>query len=137
MKKIGLGILLGISSFGWAQKADIQIKIKDIKTEKGKLVIGLYDNEKDFPKGKAYQKVEVTPQKSTLIYTFKGVEKGKYAIAVLHDENNNGKMDIGMFGPKEPYGFSNNARGVLSAPSFEKASFIVNGKDKSIVLNLN
>ena len=134
MKKLCLGLLLGISCSLLGQKTDIQIKIKGIKTKEGKLLIGLYNSDKEFPKGKVYRKVEVTPEKNTLIYTFKDVDKGKYAVAVLHDENNNGKMDIGMLGPKEAYGFSNDARGVLSPPSFDKASFIVDGKEKNIEL---
>lgn len=136
MKKLCLGLLLGLSSFLWAQKADIQVKIKGVETDKGKVLIALFNDDKEFPKGEVYRKVEVIAQKNGLTYTFKGVDKGIYAVAVLHDENNNGKMDIGMFGPKEAYGFSNNARGILSPPSFDKASFILNGKDKSIDLHV-
>lgn len=47
---------------------------------------------------------------------------GRYAIAVLHDENSNHKLDRNMMGwPKEGFGFSNNPKVNLSAPSFDKA----------------
>ena len=56
------------------------------------------------------------------------VPVGSYALAVYHDRNNNGKLDRNLVGiPLEPYGFSNNARGILGPPSFEDARFQVTG----------
>lgn len=47
---------------------------------------------------------------------------GHYAVAALHDENSNHKLDRNMFGwPKEGFGFSNNPKVGLSAPSFDTA----------------
>ena len=55
---------------------------------------------------------------------FEELDPGKYAVAVILDENKSFDMDKNMFGfPLEQYGFSNNAREQLSAPSFQKASF--------------
>jgi uncharacterized protein (DUF2141 family) len=52
---------------------------------------------------------------------------GRYAIAVLHDENSNHKLDRNMIGwPKEGFGFSNNPKVNLSAPSFSTAAMQVN-----------
>lgn len=51
---------------------------------------------------------------------------GHYAIAALHDENSNHKLDRNMMGwPKEGFGFSNNPKVNLSAPSFDKAAMQV------------
>lgn len=51
---------------------------------------------------------------------------GRYAIAVLHDENSNHRLDRNMIGfPKEGFGFSNNPKVGLSAPSFDTASMEV------------
>lgn len=50
----------------------------------------------------------------------------RYAIAVLHDENSNHKLDRNMIGwPKEGFGFSNNPKVGLSAPSFDTAAMQV------------
>ena len=52
---------------------------------------------------------------------------GRYAIAVLHDENSNHKLDRNMIGwPKEGFGFSNNPKVNLSAPSFDTAAMQIN-----------
>ena len=57
-----------------------------------------------------------------------GVPDGEYAIAAVLDTNANNKMDKNFIGiPKEQYGFSNNAMGRMSAPSFDQAKFSVEG----------
>ena len=55
--------------------------------------------------------------------------EGTYAIALFIDANENLKIDKNFLGiPKEQYGFSNNAMGKLSGPSFQQAKFQVKGK---------
>ena len=45
-------------------------------------------------------------------------------MVVFHDANANGRLDLGFVGiPIEGYGFSNNVRPVLRAPSFESVAF--------------
>lgn len=54
------------------------------------------------------------------------VPPGRYGVVVIHDENSNMKLDRNFFGvPKEGFGFSNNPRVVVSAPSFQAASVAV------------
>jgi uncharacterized protein (DUF2141 family) len=60
-------------------------------------------------------------------FRVRNVQPGRYAIAVFHDLNGNGKLDRNFIGlPQEPYGFSNDTdrRGI---PSFEGA--LVDVKD--------
>lgn len=48
---------------------------------------------------------------------------GRYGIAVIHDENENQKLDRRFLGiPKEGFGFANNPRVLFSPPSFQTAS---------------
>ncbi len=62
---------------------------------------------------------------------------GTYALGLFHDLNGNGVLDKNLFGiPKEPYGFSNNARGRLGPPSFEDAAISVTG-DQPITIRLD
>ena len=47
---------------------------------------------------------------------------GDYAVAAIHDENSNHKLDRNFIGiPKEGFGFANNPRVALSAPPFNAA----------------
>ncbi|HEX4310902.1 MAG TPA: DUF2141 domain-containing protein [Acidobacteriaceae bacterium] len=51
------------------------------------------------------------------------VPAGRYGVVVIHDENSNMKLDRNFFGiPKEGFGFSNNPRVTLTAPSFQAAA---------------
>lgn len=59
---------------------------------------------------------------------------GRYAVAVLHDEDDDGAITCGAFGwPLEGYGFSNRVRQGLLPPAFERASFLVSGPAQSEV----
>ena len=61
--------------------------------------------------------------------TFKNVQPGTYAIMVLHDENDNKRMDFEVNGmPKENYGMSNNPVS-YGPPQFTDAEFTVESED--------
>ena len=52
---------------------------------------------------------------------------GSYAIAIIHDENGNGKLDTFAGIPREGVGFSRNPAIRFGAPSFRSAQFIMAG----------
>ena len=71
-------------------------------------------------------------------FDFSDIKPGKYAIAVIHDENHNGELDKNFFGiPKEGYGFSSDAKVTMSAPSFSDAEFHYDGGDLQMTIYLN
>ncbi len=104
-------------------KSTIQITIMGIPDTKGKLNIGLYDKESDFPDElNMFQGQTIRIDKKEITVWFSRIPQGDYAIAVFYDENNNGKLDKSFVGrPTEAYGFSNDAQGLLGAPTFEDA----------------
>ncbi|MEM7711519.1 MAG: DUF2141 domain-containing protein [Pseudomonadota bacterium] len=54
---------------------------------------------------------------------------GEYGISVIHDENDNRRLDKGFIGlPAEGVGFSNNAKATFGPPKFKKARFPVAGE---------
>lgn len=59
--------------------------------------------------------------------TIGNVAPGDYAIAIVHDENGNGKLDTFAGIPREGVGFSRNPVLRFGAPSFRSASFPVTG----------
>ena len=65
------------------------------------------------------------------------VPAGRYSAVVIHDENSNMKLDRNVFGiPKEGFGFSNNPRVVLGAPSFQSAEVPVACPATSVEIKL-
>ena len=61
---------------------------------------------------------------------FGDVPAGEYAIAIIHDENANGRLDKRLMMPREGFGFSQNAPVRFGPPSFGKAAFEVDGSDE-------
>lgn len=63
---------------------------------------------------------------------------GRYAVAVFHDENANGRLEKSFLGaPTEGFGVSNDARGSFGPPGFSAAAFTIGGADSSIRIRLN
>jgi uncharacterized protein (DUF2141 family) len=61
---------------------------------------------------------------------FDGLPTGNYAIALIHDENGNNKLDTFMGIPREGFGFSRNPVIRFGPPSFNAAQFTVGGGAK-------
>ncbi|MEQ8812808.1 MAG: DUF2141 domain-containing protein [Imperialibacter sp.] len=100
----------------------LTVEIKGIKNVKGDIRVALYDLKENFLTDRLYKgKVEKVNGESVRVQ-FTNLPFGSYAISVFHDENENGKLDTGLFGiPKEPYGFGNDSMGILGPPDFEEA----------------
>ena len=60
--------------------------------------------------------------------TFAAVPAGRYAIALMHDENRNGRVDMALVVPREGFGFSRNPALRLGSPPFATAAFTVAGE---------
>ena len=58
---------------------------------------------------------------------FGHIPAGSYAIALLHDENGNGRADMALMIPREGFGFSRDAPVRFGPPSFARAAFAVGG----------
>ena len=102
---------------------DLTINISGLNSNKGTLIVAVYDQKEAFLKKQFISDtVEIKNKKSNI--TFKNLPKGEYAVSFLHDENNNKKMDTSFFGvPKEAYGCSNNAKGFMGPPKYDDAKF--------------
>lgn len=142
MKKIYLSVTIFIittfASMAYAQTGTLHVEISGINDIKGLISIGVYSNEDGFPdKGKEYKGADVEVTGQTIVYMFKNVPFGTYAIAIFHDINSNIKLDKNFLGiPTEGYAFSNNLFGAFgSPPGFKNASFQFAG-DKTIKIKM-
>ena len=132
-------ILVPISSSS-AQSTCVRAKITGFRTTTGKLYVSIYKDQESFLKiGKETATNVIRVKSDTVVETcFSGLAPGWYAIALYHDEDDNHKMNTGLFGiPLEPYGLSNNFRPRFSYPRFNQCSFYVPdnvGKDVAIAL---
>ncbi len=133
-----IAVLLSLSSI--ADPGDIKVKVKNIRSSKGNILISIYNKASQFPL-KPFKTVRLKKSKlknGELYYTIKGLKEGEYAISLLDDENMNEDMDYTWLGiPKEGYSFSNKARpSGISAPTFNDASFKLGKENKSVILDI-
>jgi uncharacterized protein (DUF2141 family) len=56
---------------------------------------------------------------------FDNLPSGTYALALIHDENGNGKLDTMMGIPREGFGFSKNPVIRFGPPSFKSAGVVI------------
>lgn len=106
--------------------AQIKLEIRGIKANQGQIYIGLYNKAEGFTKiEKTFKNWIIAADQEVIIVELDGIANGQYALSIFQDSNNNGKVDKNRMGlPKEIYGFSNNARRMFSAPTYEECSFI-------------
>ena len=117
------------------QTFNLTINISGLNSDKGNLMVGVYNKKDNFLKKQFKGNlVKIKDKKSVVI--FKDLPKGEYAVSFVHDENNNKKMDTNFFGiPKEDYGCSNNATGFMGPPKYNDAKFLLS-ENKTINIKI-
>lgn len=119
----------------------IHVTILNIRSSDGMVACTLFESPTGFPKDYLHAARNITSiriNNKAARCDFEDLPPGTYAIAVAHDENMNGKLDTNALGiPTEGYGFSNDAKGWLSAPSFSAASFSYDGQNLDMTITLH
>jgi len=112
--------------------ADITVTISNMRSHDGLVSACLAPDKKAFPDCGAPGGMDLTiPADKAGSFTFRNVAPGRYAIALLHDENGNGKIDKALMIPKEGFGFSRDAPIRMGPPAFSAAAFEVGGTNVS------
>jgi uncharacterized protein (DUF2141 family) len=136
MKKLTISALMIIGLLSVSDlvaQSKIEVTIKNVKESKGTIRVALFNNENDFLKQPLDSKVVKASATETNI-VFDNLKPGEYAMSVIHDVNENKELDKGFMGiPKEPYGFSNDARGKFGPPSYEESKLTVKGDLKTSI----
>lgn len=119
----------------------IHVKILNIRNSTGAVACALFESSVGFPSEFLHFATNIMViriRHSQARCDFEDIPPGTYALAVVHDENFNGKLDTNFLGiPTEGYGFSNDATAALGAPSFSAASFTYDGQNLDLTIGLN
>jgi uncharacterized protein (DUF2141 family) len=148
--RASIGLILTALLSVTAQAAELRLTVTSVRSDGGELLIGLYDNPEGYANAIANaSKGGLMPDPGRLVgasirarrgsqtAVFGQLPPGRYAVIVIHDENDDGHLDVNAIGvPTEGYCFSNNARGFLGAPSFEAATVTVGTADMSTAVAL-
>lgn len=104
----------------------INLTLSGLRNTKGHVLVSIFKDGEGFPSSPetAFRKEKLDIKGDKVTLHLKDIPAGDYAIAILHDENDDAKMNTNWLGiPKEGYGFSNNATGTLGPPAYSKAKF--------------
>lgn len=119
-----------------AHAADLTVEVSGVESAQGHVMVALFADADGFPERSA-QGARIEAGSGTVVAVFKSLAPGRYAVSAYHDRNDNAKLDRGMFGiPKEPYGFSRDARGAAGPPEFRDAAFTLPESGARITVNL-
>ena len=150
MRVIVTGILcIGIFGFAFAQESGIlTVEVSGMESNEGVVRIALFkskevyentDPRKPHPAGgfPAYKGGIAKIVNHTAKWIFQEIPYGEYVVATYHDHNENEILDSNFLGiPKEAFGFSSDARGMVGPPDYEEAKFMFNQKIKTVVIRV-
>ncbi len=120
----GAGVLLLASLPGAVPTAELSVDVSNLRSAKGMVRVCLTADPDNFPAciDDADAITRSIPATTTSIH-FDGLPHGAYAVAVIHDENNNHKLDTFAGIPREGFGFSRNPTVTFGPPRFAAARF--------------
>ncbi len=104
----------------------VQVELTNLRNDKGQVLVCMTSVPKAFPdcrKDKSSVQMAVPAKRPQ--FTVPAPTVGTYAIAVVHDENSNDKMDMALMLPREGFGFSRNPALRMGPPPFRDAAFDV------------
>ena len=124
--RLGAAALLFLALGGATPVATLDLGVSDLRSAKGSLRICLTKAPDNFPSCiKGADAVRRSVPAGERDQSFDGLPPGDYAIAIIHDENNNGKLDTVAGIPREGFGFSRNPPIGFGAPRFRAARFTI------------
>lgn len=111
---------------GAAPPGTLDLSVAELRSQKGTLRICLTRDPANFPRciddSMAVKRNIPAAAPRT---QFTGLASGGWAVALIHDENDNRKLDTFAGIPREGVGFSRNPPLGFGAPRFDRAKFAV------------
>ena len=137
MQKAALLCLLVITSTGlMAQQSKLQLNFSGFRSSKGRLLVSVYNKASGFPASPeaVFAKKIVSLSGLNAETEFLNLPPGTYAVACIHDEDDNGTLTKNFFGiPKEGIGTSNNVKLTFGPPNFKESAFIVQAGESKVL----
>jgi uncharacterized protein (DUF2141 family) len=125
-------VALGELSATAGYTGSLEVKFDSFKNTSGQVCLTLFGGPKGFPAGGKGSNLKssrcVAVAKGGSDVTFTNLPYGNYAIAAIHDINNDGQLNKNAFGlPSEGFGFSNNPPLRYGPASFADSQFFLSG----------
>ena len=125
-------------SMALAELPGIKVIVSNISPSEGKVEVSLFNSSDSFMKEPYLQQSGPPDENGRFETEFVGLPEGEFAVVVVHDANNNGKLDAGFLGiGGESFGYSNNASPWFSRPDFDEVKVTVDVPGTLIEINLD
>ena len=117
------------------------IDLQDIDVEQpGQIIVNVYQNEATWNKPyKVYRSISISGLTKEIEVVIDSLKVNEYyAVQVIHDKNENGKLDFRKFPfprPKEGVGLSNN-KSRMGPPRFKDAKILIDEQNVEITINM-
>jgi uncharacterized protein (DUF2141 family) len=112
----------------------LTVHVTEIQNANGNLLVAL---RRDANTVVETRTIEIDPKSLAAQTVFQNLPEGSYGVAVIHDENKNGKLDFNEMGmPIEGYGHSNNPAKRPGPPNFDETKFQITAPRTSIEVKL-
>ena len=132
----GLSVLSS-PSLAYDDAQEIRLSVTGAEPATGQILVSLFNSAESFLAAPVIETTVKVDRNGNATISLGRHTKGEYAIAIIYDKNNNGKLDTGVFRiPKEKTGFSNNASSKFGPAKWEKAKFSLTGSNASIEVHL-
>ena len=130
VRKILLALLvqlvcgLSLTAENPVKENKVTVNISGIKSSEGQIILCIYNSSENYDKRNAFQEFKIIPEIDNVTFETQ-LPDGEYLVMLVHDLNNNGKLDTSFIGmPKEPVGLSNyDGKGIPG--KFKKHKFSV------------
>ena len=119
----------------------LRIHVDGLRNSNGVVGSILFQSPDGWPEDKSksfrHGPTPIGPGERQATVVWENLPPGDYAVAAIHDENRNAKLDRNLIGiPKEGFGFANNPHVLLSAPPFRAAVVHVGCPTTDIAIHL-
>ncbi|MGB3721747.1 MAG: DUF2141 domain-containing protein [Pacificimonas sp.] len=116
---------------------DLHLTLEGLRSAKGSVRICLWSDGDGFPdcaSNAGVKRLAAVALGETVTLDVSGLKPGRYGVSVIHDENDNRRLDKSFIGlPTEGVGFSNNASAPFGPPKFGKVAFPVTAETSQTI----
>ncbi|NVN16855.1 DUF2141 domain-containing protein [Muricauda sp. HICW] len=117
-------LILLLPVFCFAQNT-LSVQVNNVPSGHGSVKVAIYDSDDSFLSfDQVLRSDSVNADMGSVVLHISDLPAGEYALAIFHDENDNGKLDTNWLGiPREKVAFSKAKMKTFGPPKFKECSF--------------